>query len=83
MRIIAASNRNLEVLSSDGTFRQDLLYRLKVLLLELPPLRRRGEDVRLLAEHFLRVFSANVPGTGTACSLPPWRRSAAITGRAK
>ena len=57
MRIIAATNRDLDVLTGDGAFRQDLLYRLKVLFLELPPLRARGEDVRLLAEHFLQVFS--------------------------
>ena len=82
MRIIAATNRNLEALSSDGTFRQDLLYRLKVMLLELPPLRQRG-DVRLLAEHFLRVFPANMRRRGTACPLRPPRRSAAITGRAR
>ena len=57
MRIIAATNRDLDALTDDGTFRQDLLYRLKVLFLELPPLRARGDDVRLLAEHFLQVFS--------------------------
>lgn len=57
MRIIAATNRDLDALTDDGAFRQDLLYRLKVLLLELPPLRTRGDDVRLLAEHFLQVFS--------------------------
>ena len=57
MRIIAATNRDLEALTHDGTFRQDLLYRLKVLLVELPPLRSRGEDLRLLSDHFLGVFS--------------------------
>ena len=57
MRIIAATNRDLDGLTDDGTFRQDLLYRLKVLFLELPPLRARGDDVQLLSEHFLRVFS--------------------------
>lgn len=57
MRIIAATNRDLDALTDDGTFRQDLLYRLKVLFLELPPLRARGEDVQLLSEHFLQVFS--------------------------
>ena len=68
MRIIAATNRDLEALSGDGTFRQDLLYRLKVLLLELPPLRRRGDDVRLLAEHFLRVFSRKYGAQGNSLS---------------
>ena len=57
MRIIAATNRDLDALTHDGTFRQDLLYRLKVLPVELPPLRTRGEDLRLLSDHFLGVFS--------------------------
>ena len=59
MRIIAATNRDLDALTHDGTFRQDLLYRLKVLFLELPPLRARGDDVRLLSAHFLQIFSHN------------------------
>lgn len=64
MRIIAATNRNLDTLGNDGGFRQDLLYRLKVLLLELPPLRARGEDVRLLAEHFVQTFSRKYAAQG-------------------
>ena len=68
MRIIAATNRDLEALSSDGTFRQDLLYRLKVLLLELPPLRSRGDDVRVLAEHFLGTFSRKYGAPGSSLS---------------
>ena len=57
MRIIAATNRDLDALTDDGAFRQDLLYRLKVLFLDLPPLRVRGDDVRLLSEHFLQIFA--------------------------
>jgi DNA-binding NtrC family response regulator len=56
-RIIAATNRNLEALIREGRFRQDLYYRLKVLTIQIPPLRERGDDVRLLAEHFLEKFS--------------------------
>ena len=52
VRLIAASNRPLEQLVADGGFRQDLLYRLKVLHVELPPLRVRERDAALLAEHF-------------------------------
>ncbi len=53
VRIIAASNTPLAGLAHDGQFRQDLLYRLNVLLLVCPPLRERTEDLPLLAEHFL------------------------------
>ncbi len=54
--IIAASNRNLEELVAAGRFRQDLLYRLNVVQLQLPPLRQRPGDLALLAEYFLRKF---------------------------
>src|SRR5262249_34317585 len=58
VRIIAASNRNLARLTVEGVFRMDLLYRLKVLCLEVPPLRARHGDVPLLANHFLTACSA-------------------------
>ena len=57
VRLIAASNRPLEALVGTGTFRQDLLYRLKVLYVELPPLRQRGRDGALLAEHFAERYA--------------------------
>lgn len=57
VRIIAATNRNLEQMVADGTFRGDLYYRLNVYTIHLPPLRERGDDVNLLAEHFVRTFS--------------------------
>lgn len=53
VRIIAASNANLEELAEETRFRKDLLFRLNVLALDLPPLRKRGRDVVLLAERFL------------------------------
>jgi two-component system, NtrC family, response regulator AtoC len=58
VRILAATNRNLEQEVQRNQFRGDLYFRLAVILLHLPPLRERGEDVLLLADHFLRQFSA-------------------------
>ncbi|HVQ42863.1 MAG TPA: sigma-54 dependent transcriptional regulator [Vicinamibacterales bacterium] len=57
VRIIAATNQNLEKTIREGKFREDLYYRLNVLRLEAPPLRARGRDIVLLAEHYIRVFS--------------------------
>ena len=57
VRVIAASNRNLEELARKGDFREDLYYRLNVLTLSLPPLRDRQEDVPALASHFLRQMA--------------------------
>lgn len=54
VRIIAATNKNLEEMVQEGKFRRDLYYRLKVLCLEIPPLRERGEDILLLADYFVK-----------------------------
>jgi two-component system response regulator HydG len=59
VRIIAATNRDLEEEIRRGTFRSDLYYRLNVITLHLPPLRDRADDVAVLAEHFLQSFAAS------------------------
>lgn len=57
IRIIAATNRDLLQMMETGEFREDLYYRLSVIPLKVPPLRERGEDVELMAEYFLQMYS--------------------------
>jgi len=58
VRVIAATNQNLEAAVKAGLFREDLYYRLNVIQINLPPLRDRREDVMLLASHFLKKYAA-------------------------
>lgn len=57
VRVVAATARNLSEMVAEGKFRQDLLYRLNVIELHLPPLRERREDIPLLLQHFIRRFN--------------------------
>ncbi len=56
-RIIAASNRDLKTAAEEGSFRLDLYYRLSVIQITMPPLRERGDDVLLLANHYIKLFN--------------------------
>jgi two-component system response regulator AtoC len=70
VRIIAATNRDLEREVRQERFRKDLYFRLAVIVLEVPPLRQRGEDVLLLAGHYLRAFNARYGKTVREISAP-------------
>ena len=60
VRILSATHRNLEKMVAEGTFREDLFYRLNVLNLEVPPLRDRGQDILLLARYFMEQACAQI-----------------------
>lgn len=70
VRIVTATNQDLESMVSSGQFRKDLYYRLNVIPIELPPLRSRGNDILILAERFLREFAATTGKNVTGLTMP-------------
>jgi DNA-binding NtrC family response regulator len=80
VRLVAATNRNLEQLVRDGKFREDLFFRLNVVRIAMPPLRSRPEDIPLLLAHYLKLFSeengvpplALEPGALATLQAYPW-----------
>jgi two-component system response regulator PilR (NtrC family) len=70
IRVIAATNQDLEKAVGDGRFREDLFYRINVIPIALPPLRERREDIPLLAEHFLAKYAEQMQKPVTGISRP-------------
>lgn len=70
LRILAATNRNLEIEAAEGRFREDLFYRLNVVTLQVPPLRERREDIPHLVRHFIDKFSNDSEGEVTSTEFP-------------
>jgi two-component system response regulator PilR (NtrC family) len=70
IRVIAATNQDLEKAVADGRFREDLFYRINVIPIVLPPLRERREDIPLLAEHFLAKYADQMQKPVTGISRP-------------
>jgi transcriptional regulator with PAS, ATPase and Fis domain len=74
VRIIAAANRNIRLAVKEGSFRDDLFYRLNVLTLSIPPLRERSEDIPLLLDHFQQKYDANWKKAPNRLSRPELKK---------
>lgn len=79
VRILSATHRDLEQMVSAGSFREDLFYRLNVLNLDVPPLRERGQDIVLLAQHFMAQACAQIQRP--ICRLAPATFAALLNNR--
>ncbi|HXI12754.1 MAG TPA: sigma-54 dependent transcriptional regulator [Thermoanaerobaculia bacterium] len=74
VRVVAATNKDLSREITEGAFREDLFFRLNVIPIHVPPLRDRGDDIILLAEHFLRRFAAETGTRAKQLAEPATRR---------
>ncbi|MGH8353201.1 MAG: sigma-54-dependent transcriptional regulator [Pseudomonas sp.] len=79
VRILSATHRDLEKMVGEGSFREDLFYRLNVLNLEVPPLRERGQDILLLARHFMQLACTQIQRP--LCRLAPGTYPALLDNR--
>ena len=82
VRLITATNRDLQSLVAEKQFREDLYFRISAVPITIPPLRERGDDVLLLAEHFLERFRREFRKPGLMLSAPRLRVCEVIPGRA-
>jgi two-component system, NtrC family, response regulator HydG len=82
VRILSATNRNLEDAITSGAFRSDLYHRLKVVTIAIPSLRERSADIPLLIEHFIRLFAKRHGKSIKGMSLPARMKLAALPGQA-
>jgi TyrR family helix-turn-helix protein len=79
VRILSATHRDLEKMVNEGSFREDLFYRLNVLNVEVPPLRERGQDILLLARYFMQQACAQIQRP--VCRLAPGTYPALLDNR--
>lgn len=81
IRLLSATNKNIQEMVDSGTFREDLLYRLNTIHLEIPPLRERGNDIHLFIDYFMQHYAAKYEKKIFPCMNMLWRNYVLIIGR--